>query len=181
MVIRPTSRREAIDRALALVGSGAYKLGGGASVFAESPFDAKGNRYPGYCDCSGFTSHVTGHSRDQGDYELNTDGVIMDARKRRRLYRRVTLTEPVLAGDLIVYGGIYDLDDDPDRDVPGHIGIIVEVCEGFARLGPEWWEDLRVVHCSPRKQAVLGAIRKTDASLWASRGMIVRPLHYSER
>lgn len=178
-VLRPTSRADAVARAISLLGQGRYKLGGGADVTAPSPFDTEGNRFPGYCDCSGFTSHVTGHARDQGKREYNTDAIVRDAKTTRALYRVVARAEVVLPGDLLVYPGIFDLDDDPDRDVPGHIGIIVEVRPEFVRLGEEWWEDVEVIHCSPRKQRALGAIRQTDATLWASRGYFVRPLHYT--
>lgn len=97
------------------------------------------------------------------------------------MYGLVAKRDPVRRGDLIVYPGIFDQDQDPDRDVPGHIAIIVRILAGFVRGGDEWWEELEVVHCSPRKQATLGAIRLTDATQWASRGYIVRPLHYVAR
>jgi hypothetical protein len=180
--IRPTTRAEAVQRALAWVAKGAYQLGAGASVEAESPFDAAGNPHPGHADCSGFTAWCTGHARKQriagqGVLELNTDGVIADARGRQLVYALVRRTEPVLAGDLIVYGGVYDLDDDPDRDRPGHIGIITEVEPDFVRGSEAWWDDLIVVHCGAHRPG-RSAVRRTDATAWRQRGFIVRPRHY---
>lgn len=188
MNIRPTTREEAVARAVALIGTGWYKLGAGASIDDESPFGPLGNNHPGFCDCSGFTAHVTGHARKQPRGEYNTDAIVNDVYKvvngritrpgPRLMYDPVPKGEKPLPGDLLVYPGRFDLDDNPDRDVPGHIGIVKEVLEGFVRGGEEWWEDVMVIHCTPRKQKTLGAIKLTDATLWASRGYFIRPKHY---
>lgn len=174
----PTTPDEVVRRALAWVGKGYYKLGGGAIYTADSPFagkeayDGSRNQFPGFCDCSGFTSWAARYKRGA----WNTDAIVADARNRQKRFRVIKRSEPVRPSDFIVYPGP-DADGDGERDHPGHIGIIVEVLPDFVRGEPEWWEHLRVAHCTPRKQLTLGAVKLSDAALWATKGYLVRPLH----
>lgn len=171
---------EVVNRALKYVGQGWYKLGAGALHTSESPFDGKepydraGNQFPGFCDCSGFTSWVARYRRGP----WNTDAIVRDARVGGKRFRLVQREEHVRPSDFIVYPGP-DKDHDGERDSPGHIGVIVEVAPDFhaIRGKADWWEHLRIAHCTPRSQVKLGAIKLTDATLWAGRGWIVRPLH----
>lgn len=172
---QPITPTAAVARALQFVGQGWYRLGGGARYPSESPFGESWNQFPGFCDCSGFTAWACTYVR--GNY--NTDAIVKNARVggAGARFRLVSKGMPVAPGDLIVYPGP-DRDGDGERDHPGHIGIITEVLPDFVRGGDEWWESLRVAHCTPRKQKTLGAIKLTDAALWAQRGYIVRPAHY---
>jgi CHAP domain-containing protein len=179
----PTTPTEVVLRALRFVGEGYYKLGGGARFTAASPFagdepfDAAGNQFPGFCDCSGFTSWCARYRRGI----WNTDAITSDARTRQKRFRLVGKGEPVRPSDFIVYPGP-DKDHDGERDSPGHVGIITAVDPDFAAIRgkAEWWEALQVAHCTPRKQLTLGAIKLTDATLWAGKGYIVRPLHLQD-
>lgn len=175
---RPAS--EVVARALSARGQGYYKLGGGAPYTEASPFDADGNPHPGTCDCSGLIAWAAGYRRDA----WNTNAIVADALKRRTRFVLVPRMAAVRVGDIIVKPGP-DLDHDGRRDYPGHCGIIVGVHADFVRGGPEWWEDLDVAHCSGARQNRIdpttgkryGAVRVTDASLWALSGYIIRPLH----
>jgi len=179
----PTTPMEVVNRALRYVGQGYYKLGGGARWDAPSPFDGKepfdraGNQFPGFCDCSGFTAWAARYRRGY----WNTDAITADARARQKRFRLVGKSEAVRPSDFLVYPGP-DKDHDGERDSPGHIGVIVEVDPDFAAIRgkAEWWEALKVAHCTPRKQLTLGAIKLTDATLWAGKGYIVRPLHLQD-
>jgi hypothetical protein len=174
----PTTPAEVVERALRFVGTGWYKLGAGAIYTADSPFagqeayDGARNQFPGFCDCSGFTAWAARYRR--GNW--NTDAIVGDARSKQKRFRVIRRDEPVRPSDFIVYPGP-DADGDGERDHPGHIGVIVEVLPDFVRGGPEWWESLRVAHSTPRAQVKLGAIKLSDATLWATKGYLVRPLH----
>lgn len=176
----PTTPEEVVYRAKFFVGQGWYKLGAGARWDQTSPFDGKepfdkaGNQFPGFCDCSGFTAWAARYRRGP----WNTDAITADARARHKRFRLVGRDEHVRPSDFIVYPGP-DKDHDGERDSPGHIGIIVEVAPDFAAIRgkADWWEHLKIAHCTPRSQVKLGAIKLTDATLWVGRGYIVRPLH----
>lgn len=166
----PVTPAEVVERARRHLGKGVYKLGGGALFTSSSPFGPIGNPFEGTCDCSGFVAWACKYKRGP----WNTDAMTHDARVGGAMFRLLGRHELVRPSDVIVYPGP-DRDHDGERDAPGHCGIIVQVDEDFRRGQPEWWEDLRVVHCSPRRQAELGALRLSDATLWAARGWIIRP------
>jgi hypothetical protein len=166
------SSSEVVSRALSFVGEGIYKLGGGALHTDESPFGFTKNQFPGTCDCSGFTAWCARYKRGP----WNTDAMVRDATKGGRRFRLVSRDELVRPADFLVYPGP-DRDHDGERDAPGHVGIIVRVLDGFVRGRAEWWEHLEVAHCTPRAQRTQGAIKLTDATLWAGRGYIVRATH----
>jgi hypothetical protein len=172
---QPVAPGDVVARALAFVGQGRYELGAGAPFPARTPFAEADNPIPGHCDCSGFVAWCAKYKRGP----WNTDGMVKDATRTARRFRLVPREAPVRPGDVIVYPGP-DRDHDGERDAPGHCGIVVEVLPGFVRGKAEWWEHLRVAHCSRRHQDALGAIRITDATLWAGRGYLVRPTHYTD-
>lgn len=176
---QPMRSSIAIARALAQRGKGIYKLGGGAYFTAADCYAADGNRFPGFCDCSGFVAYTLGYRR--GGW--NTDAIYAD-RNRGTRFRLVGQHEAVRPSDVIVKPGP-DRDGDGQRDFPGHVGIITGVKAGFVRGAADWYKRLEVTHCSGRGQLtidpttgkVYGAVRTTDASGWRSSGAIVRPLH----
>lgn len=194
LLIRPTSSVEAITRAEDWVGRPSrYRLGGGADVTEEHPFAADGT-----CDCSGFTAHVTGHARvqviDGQTYHYNTDGVIRDACRfggdqwrmtggvvgdgPSRLYRRVTLDEDIMLGDLLVRAGRYAPRALGGRRVAiGHIGIVTGIGLRHERTARDWWRHLRMVHCRPNRGRK-SAVPATDARPWRTRSYVVRPRWY---
>lgn len=142
-----------------------YALGrGGRNPAAALPGDAA-NR----CDCSGFAAWAVGLDRHQpgsllakfnGGW-LSTDGLLYDAEHGGGWFRLVEVAEP---GDLVAYGD--HLRDGRKRQ--GHVGVIVSAT-GSA------WDNLRVVHCSPRNWRVTGdAIQETGAAVFQSRGRFVR-------
>ena len=176
---------EVIARLRPFVGAplstGRYVLGGGAPYTSPTPFKPIGSwlaeRYPTLtkdtlgCDCSGMVAWACGYKR--GDY--NTDAIVSDAWVAR--YGKPTskpgprkLFDAVAAGDLrpgdvLVYGGP-DKDMDGRRDSPGHTGIVSEVEPGTVMGAKGWHERVKVIHCSSRDQAKVGAIRESDARLW---------------
>ena len=166
------SANKVVARALQYVGEGYYKLGGGSRPTSASPFDPEGNQFPGFCDCSGFSSWCMEYRRGP----WNTDAVVADARVKRSRFRLVKRDEVVIPSDLVVYPGP-DKDHDGERDSPGHIGVVVAVGPDFERGKNGWWEHLEIAHCTPRNQLKVGAIKHSDASLWAGRGYIIRALH----
>lgn len=192
LVIRPTTRDEAIERALAWVGrKSRYRLGGGAHVDAEHPFARDGT-----CDCSGFTGHVTGHNRIQRiegkRHSFYTDNAIRDAYEHRRswimrggvvgagpehLYRGVD--DDDVLGCLIVRPGRYaKIGRSWKRVKIGHVGIITAVDPGFIQGAPDWWRMLKVVHCTPNRGRP-SAVRMTDARAWRRRAYFCRPRWYA--
>lgn len=100
--------------------------------------------------------------------------MVHDARIGGGMFRLLGREELVRPSDLIAYPGP-DRDHDGERDAPGHCAVIVEVTPEFRRGKAEWWEQLRIVHCSPRRQTELGALRLSDATLFAARGWLIRP------
>ncbi len=135
------------------------------------------------CDCSGLVAWGQGYVR--GDY--NTDAMVADVwRVRyglhtdepgpRKLFAPVD-ADDMRPGDVVVYPGP-DKNKDGNRETPGHTGIISSVEAGteFGDQESEWWERVKVIHCSSRSQAKIGAIRETNAALWwdASRSVVVR-------
>ena len=171
--------------------TGRYVLGAGGPYTSPTPFRAIGSwlaeRYPSLsaatlgCDCSGMVAWACGYKR--GDY--NTDAIVADVWIAK--YGKPTskpgprrLFSPVDAGDLrpgdvLVYGGP-DKDMDGNRDSPGHTGIVSEVALGTVMGARNWLRGVKVIHCSSRDQAKVGAIRETDATLWwdASRSIAAR-------
>lgn len=168
----PTTPQEAVARALLHVGRGHWDLGGGAPYTAESPFSITGNPKPGRVDCSGFGAWCLRYLRGP----WNTDAIIRDARGQTKRWRLVARSERVRPSDVIIMPGL-DRDGDGDRDIIGHYGVIVGVDPDFVRGGREWWQLLQVCHASSRRQSELGAIRVTDATIWAGRSYIIRALH----
>lgn len=187
--LRPTTADEAVRRALEWVGRpSTYKLGGGAHVDLPHPF------WRGSCDCSGFTGHVTGHNRIQrlGGKRVSfyTDNVVRDVWEHRSAWsmrgrivgrgpRRLYVdADDVRPGDLVVRKGYYVAG---RRVKIGHIGIIVDVKDGFARglsaKGLEWWRFLDVVHCTPNRGRA-NSVVKTNARTFRKRSYIVRPRWY---
>lgn len=174
----PMVREEAVARALSCVGKGVYELGcGGRNPGLPSPFVASKRGRPGrfYVDCTGFSSWVLGHDRVQGlgtDEEewYDTSAIFADAKKAQRMYRTVPRSEPVLAGDVLVY---------PDNGrKQGHIGVITRVLPGFKRLGKGWENLLEVTHASTGGKA---CVRTSHATLWKERGgSILRYNHWED-
>lgn len=195
--LRHTTPHEAVLRALELVGKPSrYRLGGGANVKWQTPFDVDGT-----CDCSGFTGHVTGHNRIQHvagkRVSYYTDNVVRDAWKFSRdqwrmrgkvtpegpqkLYLPVTRAMPVRIGDLIVRPGKYSPIGPARRIKIGHIGIITSVGDGFfenRKPGGDWFLYLGVVHCTPNRGRESSVV-KTNARGWRKRAYIVRPRWYA--
>jgi hypothetical protein len=159
---------------------GVYKLGGGARWDQRSCYSTPTNQFPGTCDCSGFLAWSAKY--DRGVW--NTDAIVDDATNHQGRFAVVHSEIPVRPGDFIVKKGP-DLDHDGVRDHPGHCGIVVEVMPEFERGVKGWWEHLRVAHCSgalqlhvdPATDRFYGAVRVTNAAIWALDGYLIRPLH----
>ena len=173
-----------MNRALKMVGKGKYELGtGGRKPSNITPFAASRKGKPGntWCDCSGFVAWALGYDRVQ-DLSLPTEewysceGIIDDAHYLKRMFEMIPMNEPVLPGDIIVYG--------PKGKMKwGHIGVITEVLPGFVRLSDDYWKHLRVTHCSTGNDGV--AVRTSDAKVWGeslkkkdSPAYILRYKHY---
>jgi hypothetical protein len=186
--VRPTTRDEAVARALLMAGpAGAairYRLAdhsGGRDPFAPDPashWRSAIKRIPlATCDCSGFVAWELGYDRHQpgdeaGEDWWNTDAIVRAARSATSTwFHQVLIDHPdplrrqrPLPGDLVVYPSI-DLDHDGSRDRVGHIGGIVGVAPIWA---PGMWGALEVVHSSKGNDRRLGrAIAKTTGMPWA--------------
>jgi hypothetical protein len=170
----PVTTDDVLERAVTHLGRGIYGLGAGAPYTESTPYAPKGNPYPGKCDCSGFVAWCLRYKRGP----WNTDAIVTDARHGGNTWTLVSRDDSVRPSDVLVYPGP-DRDHDGERDAPGHCGVVVSVLPEFERGRAEWWESLRVAHCSPRRQRDLGAIRLSDATLWAGRGYLVRARHVS--
>lgn len=201
MTFHPLSASEFVERALSMRGPvlehgvGTYYLSAGAAWTAANCYADDGhNLKPGCCDCSGFLAW-SGKWADPGRGPWNTDALVDDAIERvhlvptgrpgpRTRVRLVEHDEAVRAGDLLVKPGP-DLDHDGVRDRPGHCAVITRVLEGFVRGSLDWYDYLEATHCSGAKQLHVdpatgkpyGAIRTTNAAIWALDGYILRPLH----
>lgn len=167
-------------------GVGCYKLGAGARYDAPSCYAPEGNQFPGFCDCSGLLAWA-GQWADPGRGAWNTDSIVDDAIHAQKRFALVAHDVAVRAGDIVVKPGP-DLDHDGHRDHPGHCGVVTKVLPEFVRGGHDWWEWLLVTHCSGALQLHLdpatgkpyGAVRETNAAIWALDGYIIRPLHVTE-
>lgn len=175
------SAAEFVARALAQRGIGTYKLGAGARWSAHTAFADESNQFPGHCDCSGLLAYA-GKWADPGRGQWNTDAIVADALHAHTRFELATgLVRP---GDIIVKPGP-DLDHDGVRDRPGHCGVITKVGTDFVRGVKGWWEHLEVTHCSgalqlhidPSTMKPFGAVRTTNAAIWALNGYIIRPRH----
>jgi cell wall-associated NlpC family hydrolase len=172
-----------------------YKLGtGGRNPANDYPQDDAGK-----CDCSGFIAWAVGYDRFQGydvhgeERWINTDAILYAANPSavepmfdttaalrpdgKPNFRLVERAEKVAPGDLLVYGSTHVA----GARIPGHVGLIVNVGGDFVRRGANWWKHLSVAHCSPSNSKKFGpghAIAVTDATIWHTKGYIVRPTFY---
>ena len=186
--IRPTTRREAIERAESMVGykpekpEGApfdakrqtikYRLSkynGGKDPYADHPADwSYGLRTP-TSDCAGFVAWALGYDRKQiGTFPkwggwINTDSMIAEARQFGDWFEEISEPE---VGCLLVTPSIYK---GGKRTKVGHVGMVVEV--------PEVWDgdtrSLTVVHCSSRPKG-RSAVKRTNGAFGATRGVLLR-------
>ena len=85
-----------------------------------------------YCDCSDLVAWAYGYQR--GD--LNTDGIILDARGAQKQWREVPVPE---VGGIIVFAGKFS---GGKRVKLGHVAIVTEVLE------PWRVSTLRIIDCS---------------------------------
>jgi hypothetical protein len=166
-----------------------YFLSGGAAFTEPSAFHPGDNLKAGTCDCSGLIAFALRYRR----HWQNVNGILADAwdvvRRRpgpMRHYRLIHREEPVRPSDLVLHAGP-DLDHDgvPDAGGHGHIGGVTGVLGDGLRHDPDWPHLFEITHCSGRLQehidpatgARYGAVRTTDASLWALDCYWVRALH----
>lgn len=173
-----------------------YGLGrGGADAASPVPWDA-------LCrvDCSAAVAWALGYARNVGDW--NTSRILSDAFAMRfadpadgpmprivkgpgprTRFRAVEHGEPVLAGDVLVIDGVFEMRDGKRVRVrPGHVELVVEVEPDFVRGGPRWHRDLVVAGSSPSKSRRFGhghALAENDASFGRTRGYILRYLGWS--
>lgn len=187
---RPVSREVRLYRAGMHTGGG-YGLGcGGTDPAAPSPFGpyrartgesaasvkAKQARGRIWCDCSGWISWVIGVPRRRPGYAkgwgyVSTDGLVVDADDPAvELVEWVPIGGAVEAGELLVYGGV-DTDGDGDRDLIGHVGIVLDVPIGWVYNGPASLAHLTVRHCAASGG---GGIRTSNGAPWAKRGRVLR-------
>jgi hypothetical protein len=173
--LRPTTIEQAMQLAVKYRGQGRYVIGGGADVFAPTPFDSHGA-----ADCSSYTSYLSGHSRRQGDQTFNTTGMVKDAydldsigRVRgpgaRRLYDPVAYAAAGQAlslvrlrpGDLLVRPWI--------GSYIGHSAFVMKVGRDPRRA---WHQNLVISHMG--SVVVVGSARSfAEGPVFA-----IRPRHY---
>lgn len=127
--------------------------------------------HPGrQCDCTGFVAWELGTPRrvPSSIGWIETSRIVRDATGDRLLFGRVYNPAPE---DLIVYG---DWTDATGRRRQGHVGVLSVVPPGRAD-DPEWWNGLRVIHCSKGNWRRLGdAIAETDAEAFRGRAIFAR-------
>ena len=170
--IRPTSPREAVERARQALRMGIrYQLanGGGGGRNPRAPTPAGPG---GAVDCVGFTCWCSGFDRYQVDFEVggykgwvNTDSAILDADGPRVLFEPADLPRP---GDWLVYGSHRE----NGKRVPGHVSLIVEVPADWQP--GELFGRLRVIDCSYSR----GGVAERSGALWNARGRVLRYRHY---
>lgn len=191
--LRSTTAEEACDRAVRWVGKpSTYRLGGGAHVSEPHPFSEDGT-----CDCSGFTAHVIGHNRIQRiagkRISYYTDNIIRDAARfsgnqwrmtgrvvgdgPQHLYRRVTLSEKIQIGDLLVRQGKYLPPPVGRRYRIGHVCLVTGIGRPHQRLDPDWWRWLDCTHCTPNRGRESAVVR-TNAASWRRDSFVIRPRWY---
>lgn len=165
-LVEANRRAEWVRRARSLVGAGRYCLGAGpgARNNPRTPFGpcAKPDEHtheqagPVFCDCSGFTSWVTGIPRYDVDAKVwrNTDQLQADAEgKVKGDIGDGVPWKDALPGDLVVYGNGAKV---------GHVGVVVESDAN----GPT-----RVVHCQASKTPAV--IETKEPGLFKRKGAMV--------
>lgn len=199
--IRPTSIREAVERARSMLGYRpankrqiAYRLkggfNGGHDPFAKhparwSPADSQREAWSktgAYtCDCAGFVAWCLGYDRYQPDsgfhnegrgYKyINTDSAIWASEAEVPTWFK-RLEYPEV-GCLVVYGSKWR---SGKRVRVGHVGLVTAVPAEWDPENPQF-DLLKVIHCSSGNQRRFGAsIQETDGSIWAKRGLFLRYL-----
>ncbi len=140
---------EVLKRALSVQRAAiGYELGaGGREPRLAHPGGRSKKGHPGlWCDCSGFVSWCMGLDRYQKPAWLNTDSLILDAKRHHRWVREVL---DVQEGDLVIWPSTFK---DGVRVRIGHTGIVSKVPRITALLtdmfSEKWWALLRVIHCS---------------------------------
>ena len=138
-----------------------YTLGTGGNTFLPDPQTPLSE-----CDCSGFSAHCLGLSRNVGWLNakmkwIETTQVFADAKGQQALFVAHPLRSAKV-GDLVVY---------PDEGgKQGHMGVVVEVVDG----------QILTVDCSATSESIgnKSAIQKRDrTTLWQNKGAIVaRPI-----
>lgn len=165
-LVEANRRAEWVRRARSMVGHGRYCLGAGpgAKGNPRTPFgpcakpDVHTHEHAGpvFCDCSGFTSWVTGIPRKDAETGIwrNTDQLEADAKgKVRGDIGYEVAWKDAEPGDLIVYGA--------GRKI-GHVGM-VSACDA---TGPTL-----VVHCQASKTPAV--IETVEPGLFKRKGAVI--------
>jgi len=175
--VRPTTRVEAIGRALSMIGQPIeYQLkphNGGGNPDAPDPAThwIDNERTPrATCDCAGFVAWCLGYDRYQprnfphwGGW-INTDSMLFAAQVTSTWFAPSPYydAEP---GEIVVYGS--RINPKTGKRVPGHVGIITH-------RFPQ-----RVTHCSSGNFIRLGyAVAETDDAPWRNPAKGARYLRY---